>query len=493
MADTNDFVFEFELKGEKEVNVAIDDLRAAIKDLTALLQEMNKAGSSGLTDEEKKLRIEEKRFNMKLKEDREDRLKQGLELRKERQDDWRQNKKTRDKKAEISLESAQLRLEQMKTKERENQNVSLASYIGKILTLGVLLKGMQKLIEASGQIRGYNLAATSTGLNATDIKQFGYATKAFGGSEQQATSAVMNLGSRLQAAKRGDDTSLFQALGRAGVGFTVDDLTSPFKLMATVSREMKKWTNPEDIKQGMDILREIFDEPTLLMLKDGFDKNFKAAQDFVMVRPEEERAVEQLYNDIKNLQSVMREFWQIAAIGFNEGTTANIKEWADAIRGSKEEIKLFWNALGKITDGISSLMGGSFGKIFGVAKGVGKATAGIVNADLKTIMEAGNDIEESILSKGTIGKLLTGIPSAIKDYVNVPTTVPSVAGSTTNNMTGGTVNYTSNMTVNVSSAEEGNTFAQQNKQGDISVMEKMSGALGVPFRRSLNNNTMGGG
>ena len=93
MADTNDFVFEFELKGEKEVNIAIDDLRAAIKDLTALIQEMNKAGSSGLTDEEKKLRLEEKRFNMKLKEDREDRLKQGLELRKERQDDWRQNKK----------------------------------------------------------------------------------------------------------------------------------------------------------------------------------------------------------------------------------------------------------------------------------------------------------------------------------------------------------------------------------------------------------------
>ena len=303
----------------------------------------------------------------------------------------------------------------------------------------------------------------------------------------------MNLGSRLQAAKRGDDTSLFQALGRAGIGFTVDDLTSPFKLMATVSREMKKWTNPEDIKQGMDILREIFDEPTLLMLKDGFDKNFKAAQDFVMVRPEEERAAEQLYNDIKNLQSVMREFWQIAAIGFNEGTTANIKEWADAIRGSKEEIKLFWNALGKITDGISSLMGGAFGKLFGVAKGVGKATGGIINADLKTIMEAGNDIEESILSKGTIGKLLTGLPSAIKDYVNVPTMIPSVAGSTTNNMTGGTVNYTSNMTVNVSSVEEGNTFAQQNKQGDISVMEKMSGALGVPFRRSLNNNTMGGG
>ena len=98
MADTDDFVFEFELKGEKEVNIAIDDLRAAIKDLTALIQEMNKAGSSGLTDEEKKLRLEEKRFNMKLKEDREDRLKQGLELRKERQDDWRQNKKIRDKK-----------------------------------------------------------------------------------------------------------------------------------------------------------------------------------------------------------------------------------------------------------------------------------------------------------------------------------------------------------------------------------------------------------
>ena len=71
--------------------------------------------------------------------------------------------------------------------------------------------------------------------------------------------------------------------------------------------------------------------------------------------------------------------------------------------------------------------------------------------------------------------------------------IPTEAGSTTNNMTGGTVNYTSNMTVNVSSVEEGNTFAQQNKQGDISVMEKMSGALGVPFRRSLNNNTMGGG
>ena len=381
----------------------------------------------------------------------------------------------------------------MKSKEREKQNVSLASYIGKILTLGVLLKGMQKLIEASGQIRGYNLAATSTGLNATDIKQFGYATKAFGGSEQQATSAVMNLGSRLQAAKRGDDTSLFQALGRAGIGFTVDDLTSPFKLMATVSREMKKWTNPEDIKQGMDILREIFDEPTLLMLKDGFKKNFKAAQDFVMVRPEEERAAEQLYNDIKNLQSVMREFWQIAAIGFNEGTTANIKEWADAIRGSKEEIKLFWKAIGKITDGISSLIGGTFGKLFDFGKGVGKATAGIINADLKTIMEAGNDIEESILRKGMIGKLLPGLPSPIKDYINVPTMIPSVAGSTTNNMTGGTVNYTSNMTVNVSSVEEGNTFAQQNKQGDVAVMEKMSGALGFPFRRSLNNNTMGGG
>lgn len=493
MADTDDFVFEFELKGEKEVNVAIDELRAAIKDLTALIQEMNKAGSSGLTDEEKKLRLEEKRFNMKLKEDREDRLKQGLELRKERQDDWRQNKKKRDKKAEISLESAQLRLEQMKSKEREKQNVSLASYIGKILTLGVLLKGMQKLIEASGQIRGYNLAATSTGLNATDIKQFGYATKAFGGSEQQATSAVMNLGSRLQAAKRGDDTSLFQALGRAGIGFTVDDLTSPFKLMATVSREMKKWTNPEDIKQGMDILREIFDEPTLLMLKDGFDKNFKAAQDFLMVRPEEERAAEQLYNDIKNLQSVMREFWQVAAIGFNEGTTANIKEWADAIRGSKEEIKLFWQAMGKLTDIIINIGKLFFGIPYDVGKKIGEGIATVQRAIEYPI----EDLRNKKLSFGTKNISLNPFSfdffKNIPEIGNVPTTIPTTNNVSTTNNTGGTVNYTSNMTVNVSSVEEGNTFAQQNKQGDVSVMEKMSGALGVPFRRSLNNNTMGGG
>lgn len=456
-------------------------------------KEMNKQ-----IEETKKKRSEESQIL--TKQFREKRF-ENAENRKERNNDALMVKRLATaeeahKKAMLRTQREELKLEKDKEKILEGRNTKLGSMIGKYLTIAALMKVVGIATQGSARIERYNLQGDITQLKPSDIKTFVYTGRRYGATEESARQMLSSTTSQVEAFKRGENPQLAESLGRAGIQTTMRDFENAFTLMSAVSKGMKSWSTPEEIRQGFDILKSIFDPSTLLMLKSGFDKEMESAKDLVLVKPEDEKKAQMLYDMFTDLGYIMKEFKDKFAVGMTavlpplDDITKSFKELAPVVELFGKGIGLLFSGfgLGKLTQkALGGIETGTKNVLSGIERGTVTTLTGLETGGRGTGAALRGIERGTTMALSSLGNLAPTLMALNNELNTAKMLMPQNIYNTQN--TGGQISLNMTNNTTVSSVNEAAQFTQSMGNLQLQMADNLNQRTGFSVGSFLNDSS----
>ena len=301
MAVTDEFVYLFTAKGEKDVQKGVDSLKKAI---AGLREEYKKLDREAMKDRVAQIRVEtaeEKKKGVVEKNEAAARLREAkeksvalleeLKAKRERakldkdafamevakrkeQERQEKNKQSALKKERQEKEKA-LRQEE-KRAELEKAALKRQSLLIKAAASYVAYKAFQFYKDTSQEAQNVNVSSFSAGVDATRLQAMGLAAKRFGGDMSTMAKTLQGLNQTISEFKLGFNVDKIAPLA-AKFGVRLDGVGDAETFLRRIGEAMQG----KDVETQKLIGRSFgLDEATIQMLSQGVDKFFESVNQF---------------------------------------------------------------------------------------------------------------------------------------------------------------------------------------------------------------------
>lgn len=301
MAVTDEFVYLFTAKGEKDVQKGVDSLKAAI---AGLREEYKKLDREAMKDRVAQIRVEtaeEKKKGVVEKNEAAARLREAKEksaallneikakrerakldkdafamevAKRKEQERQEKNKQSALKKERQEKEKA-LRQEE-KRAELEKAALKRQSLLIKAAASYVAYKAFQFYKDTSQEAQNVNVSSFSAGVDATRLQAMGLAAKRFGGDMSTMAKTLQGLNQTISEFKLGFNVDKIAPLA-AKFGVRLDGVGDAETFLRRIGEAMQG----KDVETQKLIGRSFgLDEATIQMLSQGVDKFFESVNQF---------------------------------------------------------------------------------------------------------------------------------------------------------------------------------------------------------------------
>ena len=301
MAVTDEFVYLFTAKGEKDVQKGVDSLKNAI---AGLREEYKKLDREAMKDRVAQIRVEtaeEKKKGVVEKNEAAARLREAkeksvalleeLKAKRERakldkdafamevakrkeQERQEKNKQSALKKERQEKEKA-LRQEE-KRAELEKAALKRQSLLIKAAASYVAYKAFQFYKDTAQEAQNVNVSSFSAGVDATRLQAMGLAAKRFGGDMSTMSKTLQGLNQTISEFKLGFNVDKIAPLA-AKFGVRLDGVGDAETFLRRIGEAMQG----KDVETQKLIGRSFgLDEATIQMLSQGVDKFFESVNQF---------------------------------------------------------------------------------------------------------------------------------------------------------------------------------------------------------------------
>ena len=301
MAVTDEFVYLFTAKGEKDVQKGVDSLKAAI---AGLREEYKKLDREAMKDRVAQIRVEtaeEKKKGVVEKNEAAARLREAkeksvalleeLKAKRERakldkdafsmevakrkeQERQEKNKQSALKKERQEKEKA-LRQEE-KRAELEKAALKRQSLLIKAAASYVAYKAFQFYKDTAQEAQNVNVSSFSAGVDANRLQAMGLAAKRFGGDMSTMAKTLQGLNQTISEFKLGFNVDKIAPLA-AKFGVRLDGVGDAETFLRRIGEAMQG----KDVETQKLIGRSFgLDEATIQMLSQGVDKFFESVNQF---------------------------------------------------------------------------------------------------------------------------------------------------------------------------------------------------------------------
>ena len=301
MAVTDEFVYLFTAKGEKDVQKGVDSLKNAI---AGLREEYKKLDREAMKDRVAQIRVEtaeEKKKGVVEKNEAAARLREAKEksaallneikakrerskldkdafamevAKRKEQERQEKNKQSALKKERQEKEKA-LRQEE-KRAELEKAALKRQSLLIKAAASYVAYKAFQFYKDTSQEAQNVNVSSFSAGVDATRLQAMGLAAKRFGGDMSTMAKTLQGLNQTISEFKLGFNVDKIAPLA-AKFGVRLDGVGDAETFLRRIGEAMQG----KDVETQKLIGRSFgLDEATIQMLSQGVDKFFESVNQF---------------------------------------------------------------------------------------------------------------------------------------------------------------------------------------------------------------------
>lgn len=301
MAVTDEFVYLFKAKGEKDVQKGVDSLKAAI---TGLRKEYEKLDREAMKDrvaqirvetaEEKKKGVVEKNeaaarlreskeqsaallFELKAKRERSKLEKDSFSLevaKRKEQERQERNKEAALKKEQREKEKA-LRQDEKKAV-LEKEALKRQALLIKAGASYVAYKAFQFYKDTAQEAQNVSVSSFSAGVDTTRLQAMGLAAKRFGGDMSTMSKTLQGLNQTISEFKLGFNVDKIAPLA-AKFGVRLDGVGDAETFLRRIGESMQG----KDVETQKLIGRSFgLDEATIQMLSQGVDKFFESVNQF---------------------------------------------------------------------------------------------------------------------------------------------------------------------------------------------------------------------
>ena len=301
MAVTDEFVYLFTAKGEKDVQKGVDSLKAAI---AGLREEYKKLDREAMKDRVAQIRVEtaeEKKKGVVEKNESAARLREAkeksvalleeLKAKRERakldKDAFsmevakRKEQERQEKNKEAALKKEQREKEKAlrqdeKRAELEKASLKRQSLLIKAAGTYVAYKAFQFYKDTSQEAQNVSVSSFSAGVDTTRLQAMGLAAKRFGGDMATMSKTLQGLNQTISEFKLGFNVDKIAPLA-AKFGVRLDGVGDAETFLRRIGESMQG----KDVETQKLIGRSFgLDEATIQMLSQGVDKFFESVNQF---------------------------------------------------------------------------------------------------------------------------------------------------------------------------------------------------------------------